>query len=302
MPAAGRKAKGQDLTGSDRVNMSAPMNDSATAEPHSPTDPVSKPAKQEESFPVFLIKLVLIVVFIRSFIFSPFNIPSESMLPQLQNGDYLIAAKWPYGYSKYSLPFSLPLIPGKVMGTQPQRGDIAIFKAPPTNDIDYIKRVIGLPGDQIQMNGGQLSINGQPVPKVRVADAEVAVSANTSCYGPQFAAKSVDGRDVCHYPRFQETLPGGKSYFVLDLGGTPQDSTPVFVVPEGHVFMMGDNRDNSQDSRFPAIPGQGIGFVPQANLVGRATVMMFSTDGSSSWLLPWTWFTAARWDRIGTLF
>ncbi len=277
-----------------------------------PGFPASEPKKQEENFFVFLIKLALIVAFIRSFIFSPFNIPSESMLPNLQNGDYLLAAKWPYGFTSYSLPFSVPLIPGKILGNQPQRGDIAIFKAPPGNEIDYIKRVIGLPGDQIQMTGGQLHINGQAVPKQRVSDAEVAVSPNTQCYRVDFAAKTADGRDVCHYPRYKETLPGGKSYYVLDLGPAPifqggpdgpldPDSTRVFVVPEGHVFMMGDNRDNSMDSRFPAIQGQGIGIVPQANLVGRATVMMFSTDGSASWVKPWTWFTAARWNRIGTL-
>jgi signal peptidase I len=258
--------------------------------------------KKEENFFVFLIKLALIVVVFRSFILSPFNIPSESMLPRLENGDYLLAAKWPYGYSKYSMPFSLPVIPGRIFGTQPARGDIAIFKAPPANDIDYIKRVIGLPGDQIQMVSGQLHINGKPVPKVRVADFEVPVTPNTHCYLAHFAKRNQDGVDVCHYPRFRETLPGGRSYYVLDYGEYPQDNTEVFVVPEGHLFMMGDNRDNSMDSRFPPIPGQGIGIVPQENLVGRAMIMMFSTDGSAEWIKPWTWFTAARWDRIGGTF
>jgi signal peptidase I len=267
-----------------------------------PPETPARAGKKEDSFVVFLIKLVLVVGIFRSFIFSPFNIPSESMLPRLQNGDYLLAAKWPYGFSKYSMPFSLPLIPGRILANQPERGDIAIFKAPPVNDTDYIKRVIGLPGDQIQMIGGQLHINGKAVPKVRVADFEIAVSPNTHCYLPQFEAKTSDGRDVCHYPRYRETLPGGKSYEVLDFGQTPQDDTPAVVVPEGHLFMMGDDRDNSMDSRFPAIPGQGIGIVPQDNLVGRATIMMFSTDGGAEWLKPWTWFTAARWDRIGGMF
>src|ERR1043166_6790762 len=144
-----------------------------------PPKPV-KPAKKEDSFPVFLIKLVLIVAIFRSFIFSPFNIPSESMLPRLQNGDYLLAAKWPYGYSKYSLPFSLPLIPGRVFARQPDRGDVVIFKAPPGNDVDYIKRVIGLPGDTVQMIAGQVWLNGKPVPKRRIADFEIPVSANTT--------------------------------------------------------------------------------------------------------------------------
>lgn len=265
-------------------------------------DHPAKPEKKEENFFVFLIKLALIVAVFRSFFFSPFNIPSESMLPRLENGDYLLAAKWPYGYSKYSLPFSVPLIPGRIFAGQPERGDVVIFKAPPLDSVDYIKRVIGLPGDQIQMKSGQLVINGKPVPKRRIADFEIAVSPNTRCYLPQFEARNGDGEAVCRYPRYRETLPGGRSYDVLDLGITPQDDTPPLLVPEGHLFLMGDNRDNSLDSRFPAVPGQGIGIVPQANLVGRASVMMFSTDGSAEWIKPWTWFTAARWNRIGGTF
>ena len=292
------------MTEGPRPKMDATMNEEA-ADPANPPAPGAKQTARkdkEENFFVFLIKLVLIVVVFRSFIFSPFNIPSKSMLPRLLNGDYLLAAKWPYGFSKYSMPFSAPVIPGRIFAKQPERGDIVIFKAPPANDIDYIKRVIGLPGDQIQVAGGQLQINGKPVPKVPVADFEAPVTANTRCYLAQYQAKNAAGEDVCHYPRFRETLPGGKSYFVLDYGEYPQDNTEVFVVPEDHIFMMGDNRDNSMDSRFPAIPGQGIGIVPQANLVGRATVMMFSTDGSAEWIKPWTWFSAARWDRIGGTF
>jgi signal peptidase I len=267
----------------------------------------AKGEKKEESFFVFLIKLVAIVLIFRSFIFSPFNIPSESMLPGLQNGDYLLAAKWPYGYSSYSLPLSAPLIPNRILAGQPLRGDVVIFKAPPLNDTDYIKRVIGLPGDTVQMIDGVLHLNGVAVPKQRVADAVVAVSPNTHCFQPVYEVREENGRRTCHYPRFKETLPGtagapGKSYYVLDLGRTEQDSTPPVMVPQDSLFLMGDNRDNSMDSRFQPVPGGGIGIVPQANLVGRATVMMFSTDGSARWLLPWTWFTAARWDRIGRTF
>lgn len=279
-----------------------PSANAALADPAAPAAPPAKPAKKEDSFPVFLLKLVVFVVIFRSFFLSPFNIPSESMLPRLQNGDYLLAAKWPYGYSKYSLPFSAPLIPGRLIASTPERGDVAIFKQPPLNDVDYIKRVIGLPGDTVQMIGGVLHLNGQPVPKQRIADFEVVVSPNTTCKSPQFAVKRDDGVDVCRYPRFKETLPGGRSYEVLDLGLMPQDDTPAVVVPKDTLFLMGDNRDNSEDSRFPAVPGGGIGLVPQANLVGRATVMMWSTDGSAEWLLPWTWFSAARWDRIGGTF
>jgi len=276
------------------------MNDTPPAQ--SETAPSAAKPQKDENFFVFLIKLFLIVVIFRSFIFSPFNIPSESMLPRLLNGDYLLAAKWPYGFSKYSMPFSLPVIPGRILASQPDRGDVVIFKAPPLNDTDYIKRVIGLPGDQIQVVGGQVILNGKPVPKQRIADFEVPVTPNTRCYMPQFQARKADGTEVCHYPRYKETLPEGRTYDVLDLGQTPQDDTPVIVVPEGHLFLMGDNRDNSLDSRFPAVPGQGIGIVPQDNLVGRAAIMMFSTNGGAEWVKPWTWFTAARWSRIGGTF
>lgn len=285
------------------------MTEPLAADPE--TQPVAQPAKKkEDNFFVFLIKLVAVVAIFRSFIFSPFNIPSESMLPRLLDGDYLLAAKWPYGYSNNSLPFGLPLIPGRIFASQPERGDIVIFKAPPANDTDYIKRVIGLPGDQVQVREGVVYLNGTAIPKKRIADFEIEVSPNTHCHSAQFEATRADGTAVCRYPRFEETLPGGKTYQVLDFGAYPYtgpglvdpDNTPVYMVPEGHMFVMGDNRDNSQDSRFPAVPGGGVGMVPQDNLVGKASVMMFSTDGGAEWIKPWTWFTAARWDRLGGTF
>ena len=262
----------------------------------------AQPARKDDNFLAFLFWLVLGVVVLRSFIVSPFNIPSESMLPRLLNGDYLFATKWSYGYSKYSLPFSVPLIPGRILARQPARGDIVIFKAPPGNDIDYIKRVIGLPGDEVQVRHGQVWLNGKPVPRAKMADFVLPLTPNTHCYAPEFAGVDGAGKAVCRYPQYRETLPNGKSYNVLDLGMTPQDDTGVFIVPEGHMFLMGDNRDNSLDSRFPAVEGGGIGIVPQDNLVGRAALMMFSTDGSAEWIKPWTWFTAARWSRIGGTF
>ena len=260
----------------------------------------AKPAKKEDSFPVFVLKLAIAVVLFRSFVFAPFYIPSESMLPRLLNGDYLLLAKWPYGFSRRSLPFGVPLLPeSRVLASNPERGDVVVFKAPAHFEEDWIKRVIGLPGDTVQMKNGQLWLNNVAVPKVRVADFEVAISPNTRCYSSQFMAKRADSSDVCRYPRFTETLPGGKSYDVLDLTNNPKDNTDPVVIPEGSVFLMGDNRDNSEDSRYPADPAGGIGLVPIDNLLGRATVMMWSTDGGAEWLKPWTWFTAARWNRLG---
>jgi signal peptidase I len=258
-----------------------------------------KPPSETREFVTFLLKLAVFVFILRSFVFAPFNIPSESMLPRLYVGDYLLVSKWPYGYSKYSMPFSLPLLPQRILASTPQRGDVAVFKAPPTNNVDFIKRVIGLPGDLIQMKGGQLFLNGVAVPKKRIADMVVPVSPNTQCFSDTFEETASDGSRRCRYPRFRETLPGGKSYNVLDLITIAGDDTEVFSVPAGHLFMMGDNRDNSLDSRFDTEGDGGIGIVPQENLVGRAWVTVFSTDGSASWIKPWTWFTAARWSRIG---
>lgn len=286
-------------------------NDPAASDPLAA--PAGKKEKKEDSFAVFLVKLALVVFIFRSFVFSPFSIPSESMLPRLLIGDYLLASKWSYGYTRYSLPFDLPLIPGRIMASTPDRGDVVVFKAPPTQELDYIKRVIGLPGDQIQMQRGVLFINGTAVKKDRIEDfiqpvtqnmidAAAADGRSSPCATPQFELRGADGELACRYARFRETLPEGAQYEVLDLTSTPQDDTPVFTVPAGHVFMMGDNRDNSEDSRFPAEVGGGVGMVPMENLVGRATVMMWSTDGSAEWLMPWTWFTAARWNRIGGLF
>ena len=274
---------------------------------------VGKSASEWREYGTFLFKLALFVFILRSFIVSPFNIPSESMQPRLLIGDYLLVAKWPYGYSKFSLPFSLPNIPGRVFASQPNRGDVVVFKAPPTLKDDYIKRVIGLPGDVIQMRAGFLEINGVAVKKARIADLVIPVTDNMRdaaaldgtpfpCWRPDFEERSKDGRTQCRYPRYTETLPEGRSYDILDLdSGLPGDDTEAFVVGEGELFLMGDNRDRSADSRFPA-DGKAIGIVSQEYLVGRALVSVFSTDGSARWLLPWTWFTAARFERIGKDF
>jgi signal peptidase I len=263
---------------------------------------LAKPAKSDtRDFMEFLLKLGIFVFILRSVFFAPFSIPSESMVPRLLTGDYLIVAKWPYGFSRHSLPFSMPLLPaeGRVMETMPARGDVVVFKKPPEDNVDFIKRVIGLPGDMVQMRAGQLFINGAAVPKVKQPDFILPETANTRCYSPQFTEAGSNGLNQCRYPRYRETLPGGKTYDVIDIGQYPADDTQIYTVPDGHVFMLGDNRDNSGDSRLEA---GGFNFVPVANIVGRAQFTAFSTDGSAGWVLPWTWFSAARWNRIGEGF
>ena len=280
-----------------------------------PTAPNPAPvsAKEEAVDTIrFLALLAIAVLIFRSFFLSPFNIPSESMQPRLLIGDYLLVNKMAYGYSKFSLPFSVPLIPGRIFARTPDRGDVVVFKAPPVNDNDYIKRVIGLPGDTVQVRDGIVWLNGKPLKREAMADFVIPVTQNMidasratgtlPCYAPQFEEVGANGQRQCRYKRFRETLPSGKSYAILDITTIPQDNTPLVTVPAGHLFLMGDNRDRSADSRFEAEENGGIGLVPEKNLVGHALVGMFSTDGSASWFNPISWFTAARWSRIGEGF
>ncbi|WP_213981610.1 signal peptidase I [Sphingomonas sp. dw_22] len=285
------------------------MDNATPAEPQDEATPKSAPAKparpksEWRDLGSFLIKLALIVFVVRSFIFSPFSIPSESMLPRLLIGDYLFITKWNYGYSKHSLPWSLPLIPGRIFAGTPARGDVVVFKAPNHNGEDWIKRVIGLPGDTVQMINGQVILNGRPIPKQKIAAFSLPITPNFTNCPASFQDVDPKTGPVCRIPQFRETLPNGKSYNVLDQQTLPQDDTVVYTVPAGNVFLMGDNRDNSTDSRFPQPPeGNGIGFVPLENIEGKAIVNFWSTDGSANWFLPWTWFTAARWSRLGEGF
>ncbi|WP_300975547.1 signal peptidase I [Sphingomonas sp. LHG3406-1] len=242
-----------------------------------------------------MVLLVLLFAWVlRSLIVAPFSIPSGSMLPGLYVGDYLLVSKWPYGYSRASFLLGFPPIEGRLFASLPERGDVAVFRGPEGNDV--IKRVIGLPGDVVATRQGQLILNGRAILRVPVADIGIEVSPNSPCRAVQ---PRVEG-GKCLFSGFRETLPNGESYVVLDQVDNPvvDDFGPVRV-PAGNVFMMGDNRDDSADSRIPPALG-GMGFVPVEALVGRAMTTFWSTDGSASWLLPWTWFTAARYDRIGS--
>lgn len=268
---------------------------------HRPLPSAADPARMDDTrgrFVWFIIKLLLMVLAFRVFVLAPFSIPSESMLPRLMNGDYLVAAKWPYGFSRHSLPFDVPLPDGRMLAGTPERGDVVIFKHP-VDGRDYIKRAIGLPGDNIGLLGGQLILNGKLVQRERIADFLVPLSPNTGCAWGGETTRLADGREACRYLRFRETLPGGKSYEVLDFGITNGDTFSPVTVPAGMMFVMGDNRDNSRDSRWKAAAGDAVGLVPMDRQVGRAGIVVWSTDGSADWVKPWTWFSAARWARIG---
>ena len=243
-------------------------------------DKTEEKSSTKDTVRVIIHALILALV-VRVFLFQPFNIPSGSMIPTLLVGDYLFVSKFTYGYSRYSFPFGINLFPGRIWASDPERGDVAVFKLPHDNETDYIKRVIGLPGDEIQMVHGVLHINGNAIEKVEIDD---------------YIVTAPSGRER-HMARYEETLPNGVSYPVLDLVKDGfGDNTEVYKVPEEHFFMMGDNRDNSTDSRFLA----EVGFVPFVNLVGKAQVIFFSIDEDSSFWQFWRWPTEVRWDRIFT--
>ena len=222
---------------------------------------------------------LLIAMVLRIFLFQPFTIPSASMEPNLYEGDYIVVSKWSYGFSKHSIPFSPPLFEGRIMGSAPKRGDIVVFKLPRDNKTDFIKRVIGLPGDRIQMIANKLYINDKPVQDVVVSEQEI-----NDIFGPRPVTE------------VRETLPEGKSFMTQDFGpGNDLDDTPVYEVPAGHYFMMGDNRDNSIDSRVEQ--SSGVGMVPAENLVGKAQIILFSWKPGSSLWNPVSWFNV-RLDRF----
>ncbi len=268
------------------------------------TSPEPTPRKEGwgATLRLFLV-LFLAALFVRGFVFAPFNIPSGSMLPNMRIGDYLFVAKWPYGYSRYSVPFGLMPIDGRLFPGLPERGDIVVFRYPGDEDEDLVKRVIGRPGDRIAVRHGAVILNGRPLRYERLPDFAMPITPNSRCRVVEGAVPrfTPDGR-FCLYERWRETLPGGRGYEILnerDDGDT--DNFPEITVPEGHLFVMGDNRDDSSDSRVP-VSLHGVGLLPVDHVLGRAEFVYWSTDGSAAWLKPWTWFTAARWERIGRFY
>jgi signal peptidase I len=235
----------------------------------------SEPKKPETwgDFVKTLIFAIICATIVRSFLYEPFHIPSSSMKSNLLIGDYIFVSKSSYGYSKYSLPFAPNLFGGRIFYSKPQRGDVVVFRLPSNPSINYIKRLIGLPGDKIQVIDGQVFINEQEVSK-------------------EYVDNFID-EDGTSIKRFSETLSSGKTFQVLDqYQSSPQDNTGIYLVPEGHYFMMGDNRDNSQDSRFL----NAVGYVPEENLVGRARVIFFSNE-KPFWQF-WGWYKDIRWQRL----
>ena len=229
-----------------------------------------------ENIRVILYALI-IAFFVRSVAYQPFNIPSGSMIPTLLVGDYLFVSKFSYGYSRFSIPFGLNFFSGRILNNEPVRGDVAVFRHPPQNKEDFIKRIVGIPGDRIMVVNGLLHINGLPVKKIKIKNPELEIRAGKNHRSSEYI----------------ETLPNGKSYKVREsLGNTgPYDNTPEYIVPDGHYFALGDNRDNSNDSR-------SWGYIPQQNLIGRAEFIFFSTDGTAGWFKPWMWPRATRFTRI----
>ncbi len=248
--------------------------------------------------------LVLAVLAFHSFVAKPFYIPSESMMPVLLKGDRLVVSKYPYGWSWVSPSFHvMPPTQGRLLGSLPERGDIVIV-TPPGKSADYIKRVVGLPGDELEMVNGELSINGIPVKREESPAAMMPIDDNLPCFPDEFGEHRVTGRDgkrYCRLPVFRETLPNGRSYNTIDMGYNSEvDDFAKIKIPDGHVFLMGDNRDKSADSRV-ALEREGLGGpVPYENIGGRAEFVTFSLDGTSQYLNPISWLTALRGGRAGS--
>ena len=242
--------------------------------------------KKNENFFLSLVWIILIALIFRAFLFQSYNIPSGSMLKNLLVGDYIFVSKYTYGYSKHSLPFSIPLIPKRIFSSKPKRGDVVVFKLPSDGKTDYIKRVIGMPGDKIQIINGEVYINNQ-----RLSYKEIGVYKDNNLINRKKKALGCRNEKL---KILEETLPNGKSYNILDSDITSYaDNTGIYNVPKDHFFVMGDNRDNSQDSRFIST----VGFIPYENLVGKAQFIFFSLE-NARFLQIWKWPNSIRYERI----
>ena len=238
----------------------------------------SVPSGWGETIRTLLVAGVIAIGF-RSFVAEPFNIPSGSMVPTLLVGDYLFVSKFSYGYSRYSFPFGVAPISGRLFEDKPDRGDVAVFRLPSDTSVDYIKRVAGLPGDNIQILGGVLHINNKAVTRQLVGKGHY-----------QHGTREIQTN------LYLETFPEGKTHIIQEVGDNQLfDNTPIFTVPDDHYFMMGDNRDNSRDSRSGS-----VGFVPIENFIGRAKFLFFSHDNSASFWEVWKWPNSIRFSRIGS--
>ena len=266
------------MTSADAVE---PAPDTVSEPAFAPAPKAQTPTQEFIEIGKTVVYALLIALVIRVLLFQPFTIPSASMQPNLYQGDYIIVSKFTYGYSRHSIPFSPPLFHGRIFGGQAKRGDIVVFKLPRDNRTDYIKRIIGLPGDTIQVRDGVVFLNGKPIPRTLTG-----VSTEAGPIGfPQ---------EVKH---FLETLPDGRKYLTDDLQPDGDvDNTGVYSVPAGNYFMMGDNRDNSQDSRYPE--EIGVGYVPAENLEGKAQIILLSWNDKAKLFKPWTWFLDARPSRF----
>jgi signal peptidase I len=285
------------------------LNDTIPEASADPATVSAAPEKESKGSAIWreikgLLWVLMAVLLFHSFVAKPFYIPSESMMPTLLKGDRLVVSKYPYGWSWVSPSFHVfPHWQGRLFGKTPERGDIVIVTPPGQSD-DYIKRVIGLPGDTIEVRGGRLVINGKPVKSERRAPVMVPVDINVPC-GIDFSGFQVrasDGNAYCRLPIVRETLPNGVSYDTIDLGQSAGDDYGPVKVPADHLFLMGDNRDRSADSRFDLGPPEnGLGGpVPWENIGGRAEFITFSLDGTSELLNPFSWFEALRSGRAGT--
>jgi signal peptidase I len=274
--------------------------------------PVKSPeAKEEKGSALWreikgLVWVLIAVLAFHSLVAKPFYIPSESMMPGLLTGDRLVVTKYPYGWSWVSPSFHvIPPIKGRLFGHMPKRGDIVIV-TPPGTRTDYIKRVIGLPGDTLRMVDGQLYINGTAVKRQVLPPDMIPIDANSPCgsdHDPalyDFRVRGSDGKMYCRVPVVRETLPNGHSYETVELGRSPEDNFGPVTIPADHVWLMGDNRDDSADSRVPEWQGGLGGPVPWENLGGRAEFITFSLDGTSEWWNPISWVEALRPGRAGT--